>query len=184
MEMDGIVPQLQTERLLLRGFDRADASRVQVLAGHFAIADTTLSIPHPYPPGAAAEWIATHRPRFKEGKLLTLAIVLRRANLLLGSISLAICAEDRRAELGYWVGRDYWGQGIATEAARSIVHHGFAEMGLNRISAHYLERNPASGRVMEKLGMTREGLLREHHYRRDKPENVIICGILAGEWTR
>ena len=153
---------LHTQRLILRPFEIADALDVQRLAGDQAIADTTLNIPHPYEDGMAEQWISTRQPQFEAGELANFAIVLRATGELVGAIGLVINRRFDHAELGYWIGRPYWKQGFCTEAGRAVLRYGFTELNLNRIHAYYLSRNPAPGRVMEKLGMTREGLLRQH----------------------
>jgi ribosomal-protein-alanine N-acetyltransferase len=153
---------LHTQRLILRPFEIADARDVQRLAGDHAIADTTLNIPHPYEDGMAEQWIATHQPQLEAGEGRVFAIVLQATGELVGAIGLVINHRFDRAELGYWIGRPYWNQDYCTEAGRAILWYGFTELNLHRIHAYHLSRNPASGRVMEKLGMTREGLLRQH----------------------
>ena len=84
--------------------------------------------------------------------------------------------------MGYWVGKQYWNQGFCTEAASALLAYGFEELDLNRICATHLVRNPASGRVMEKLGMRKEGVLRDHFSKWDKYEDVVYFGILKREW--
>jgi [ribosomal protein S5]-alanine N-acetyltransferase len=64
--------------------------------------------------------------------------------------------------LGYWIGKPYWGRGFCTEAARAVLRYAFTELGLNRVHAYHFHHNPASGRVLQKIGMTHEGLLRQH----------------------
>jgi len=71
-------------------------------------------------------------------------------------------ADHRRAELGYWIGVPYWGKGYATEAARSVVNYGFSTLELHRIFASHVPANPASGRVLTKIGMRHEGRLLGH----------------------
>ena len=88
-----------------------------------------------------------------------------------------------RAELGYWIGKPYWGQGYCTEAARATLDFGFEQLGLNRIFAHHFARNPASGRVMQKIGMTREGRLRQHVKKWDAFEDLELYGILKDHWA-
>lgn len=173
------LPNLETPRLVLRPFGDEDAADVRRLAGDRAIADTTLRIPHPYPDGAAGAWIATHAVSFAAGHGLTLAIILRERRDLIGAIGLEINPDQQRAELGYWIGRPYWNQGYATEAGRAVVAYGFDVLGLHRIYADHLTRNPASGRVMAKLGMRPEGILREHVVKWGLYEDVARHGILA-----
>ena len=87
-----------------------------------------------------------------------------------------------RAELGYWIDRPYWNQGYCTEAGRAVLWYGFTELNLNRIHAYHLSRNPASGRVMQKLGMTREGLLRQHAKKWGKYEDIVEYGLVRQDW--
>jgi RimJ/RimL family protein N-acetyltransferase len=110
-------PTLQTTRLVLRPMTLADAARVQELVSDRAIADTTAVIPHPYPVGAAAEWIAT------------------------------------------------------------------GPLGLHRVEATHFTRNPASGRVIEKLAMRPEGIFREAFRRWGRYEDIAQRAILADEWA-
>jgi ribosomal-protein-alanine N-acetyltransferase len=175
-------PSLQTERLVLRPFQLADAADVQRLAGNRAIADTTLNIPHPYEDGLAEAWISTHLPRFEAGELVSFAIASRETGELIGAIGLVIHQRFQRAELGYWVGMPYWNQGYCTEAGRAVVDYAFATLHLNRVHACHLARNPASGRVMQKLGMTHEGLARQHVKRWETYEDLELYGILKSEW--
>jgi RimJ/RimL family protein N-acetyltransferase len=176
------LPTLRTDRLVLRPFLLSDAATVQRLAGDRAVADTTLSIPHPYADGMAEQWIATHEGAWTRHEMATLAITEAEAGLV-GAISLRIELSHRRAELGYWIGAPYWGRGYATEAARAMVAFGFEKLSLQRIYAHHFTRNPASGRVMAKVGMRREGTLRQHFFRWDQPEDVAAYRLLRTEVT-
>lgn len=175
-------PVLESARLLLRPFSAADAPEVQRLAGSRAIADTTLNIPHPYEDGMAEAWIARHPAAFDAGELATFAITLKAGGALLGAISLTIERRFDRAELGYWIAEPYWGNGYCTEAAHRVVDYGFGELRLNRIHATHLARNPASGRVMQKIGMTKEGLARQHSKKWQEFEDLVLYGLLREEW--
>jgi RimJ/RimL family protein N-acetyltransferase len=176
-------PVLETERLRLRPFAPSDAPEVQRLAGAREIADTTKRIPHPYRDGVAEAWIATHAALHEANRALTLAIE-RRGAALLGAIDLRLEEENSNAEIGYWIRVDEWGRGYATEAARAVIDHGFAALGLHRIWAGHFERNPASGRVLEKLGMAREGVLRAHVRKWGRFENLVVRAILRPEWEK
>jgi [ribosomal protein S5]-alanine N-acetyltransferase len=175
-------PTLTTERLILRPFALQDAGPVQQLAGAYQVALNTSSISHPYPDGAAEAWISTHQAQFDAGQGVHMAVTRERGALLIGAMGLALEAEHRRAELGYWIGVPYWGQGYATEAARAVLAYGFGEQGLLRITATHFARNPASGRVMQKIGMTCEGCLRRHVLRWGEPQDLVLYGILREEW--
>lgn len=175
------MPILTTPRLVLRPFVVDDAGEVQRLAGEREIAATTLTIPHPYPDGAAEEWIAGHQPAFLRGEQLILAITESDGGRLAGAISLAIKLDHRRAELGYWVGKPYWGRGYCTEAAAAMLRWGFETLALQRIHACHFSGNPASGRVMQKLGMKHEGRFRRHIQKWGEALDVEHYAILREE---
>lgn len=177
-------PTIQTERLLLRPFSKVDALAVQRLAGEKDVASTTLNIPHPYPDGLAEQWIATHREGSERGESLAFAIVRRADDVLIGTMSLQINRRHARAELAYWVGKPYWNSGYCTEAARAIVRYGFETLGLERVFARHLTRNPASGRVMQKVGMVYEGRLRKHVRKWGQFEDLELYGMLREEHAR
>ena len=175
-------PTLRTERLTLRPFIADDAFDVERLAGLREIADTTLNSPHPYPLGGAAVWIRLHGPAWIDGTSATFAIVGNKTEALVGAISLMIKREHRRAELGYWIALDCWNRGYATEASRRIIDFGFESLGLHRIEARHFVRNPASGRVMQKVGMQQEGVERDHVIKWDRHESLVVYSILEPEW--
>ncbi len=170
-------PVLETERLRLRPFCLDDAPRVRDLAGDPAIARTTLHIPHPYPEGAAERWIATHASTYYGGGGATFAVCLKDGALI-GCAGLGATPAHRRAELGYWIGVAWWNQGYCTEAARAVIAFGFREMGLHKIASRHFASNPASGRVMEKAGMAREGLLRGHFCKDGAMQDSVEFGTL------
>ena len=176
-------PTLTTARLVLRPFTVADAPDVQRLAGAREVASTTLLIPHPYEPGMAEQWISTHQERYKRGELVSFAIVRRADNTLMGCMNLRLNQPHAHAELGYWLGVPFWSQGYCTEAARAVVQYGFEVLRLHRICASYMTRNPASGRVMQKLGMTYEGCARQHVQKWGVFEDLATYGILQNEYS-
>lgn len=157
-----MIPTITTERLILRPFTLDDAPEVQKLAGAREIADTTLNIPHPYPDGAAEKWISTHQENYEKTGSVAWAVTLKDLGQLVGAIGLTTNREFDRAELGYWISRSFWGRGYCTEAAKTVLGYGFKQAKLNRIFAFYLSRNPASGKVMQKIGMKKEGEMRQH----------------------
>lgn len=178
-------PTLETERLLLRPFAPGDAPVVVRLAGARAIADTTISIPHPYEIPQADAWIAQLPEEFRRGAGVHCAIALKASGELIGAIGLrGIDTEHSQAELGFWIGAPWWNQGYASEAARRLIGYAFAEMGLNRIYAHHMVRNPASGRVLRKAGMREEGLLRQRVRKWGVFEDVVLVAALREEWPR
>ncbi|MBA2626847.1 MAG: GNAT family N-acetyltransferase [Gemmatimonadales bacterium] len=177
-----LLPTIETRRLRLRPFVAADAPAVQVYVGEWDVASTTAAIPHPYEPGMAEAWIASHSAEAAEGQGLTLAIDDRAENRLVGSIALRLAAEHARGELGYWIGKPHWRRGYVTEAAAAVMAYGFDTLELNRIEAHHLAGNTASGRVLQKLGMTREGCMRDHVRKWESFHDVEGYSILRREY--
>ena len=169
---------IETERLILRTFAPGDAAAVQSLAGHWEVYKNTRTIPHPYEDGMAEAWIAAHPEQLKQGTTIPLAITLKSSGELMGAISLKISKEDFRGELGYWLGMPFWGKGYCTEAARAMVNFGFQSLNLHKITAKHIESNPASGRVMIKLGMKLEGILLDEEYKVDQFHNLLVYGVI------
>ncbi len=176
--------EIRTQRLLLRPFRPSDAARVQLLAGEKEVASTTINIPHPYEDGMAEAWIAGQAESLASGEGIVFAVDLpsRTAEGLIGAIGLVVDLGSLRAEMGYWIGMPYWGRGLATEAAHAVLRYGFEELGLERIHAHHFARNPASGRVLEKIGMKYEGCLRRHVRKWGRYEDLAMFGILREEF--
>lgn len=174
-------PTLETERLILRPFSMADAKDVQRLAGRRAIADTTLNIPYPYEDGVAEAWIESHPEALSEGTSVTFAITRKADGVLVGAIGLADVVAGHQASLGYWIGEPFWRSGYCTEAARAVVAYAFGTLGLARVHACHFGRNPASGRVMEKIGMTYEGRRRQHVRKWGAFEDVELYGIIRSD---
>ncbi len=147
---------LETKRLVLRPFYETDALKVKSLAGDKRIADVTAHIPHPYPEGLAEKWISDHALKWAKAELASFAIILKESDLLIGCVSLKNITKSE-GELGFWVGTEYWNKGFCTEACCSVVDFGFNYFELNRIYAHHLTRNPASGKVLVKSGLINIG---------------------------
>lgn len=142
-----------------------------------------MSIPHPYEDGVAGKWIVDQQASFEADKTIDFAIILRDGGELVGSVGLkGIHKEWKSAEVGYWIGKEYWNKGYATEAARAVVGYGFEVMDLNRVHAHHMMRNPASGKVMAKLGMTQEGVSRQCLLKWGEYEDVGLWAVLKCEW--
>ena len=173
-------PTLRTARLILRPFTLDDAPAVQRLVSSYEVALNTLFIPHPYPEGGAAEWIGKHQAEFDENRIHHFAI---DDGEVAGVVALVMKAEGL-AEIGYWVGVPYWGRGYATEAAAEVVRYGFEDIGLQRIFAGHFTRNPASGRVLQKVGMQYEGTLRRHQMKWGELIDLAFYGILREEFNR
>lgn len=175
-------PPLLTERLLLRSFILEDATDVQHLAGDRDIAATLATMPHPYEDGMAERWIRSCYGKFEKDEALNFAITLKTDKNLIGGIALRLDQKNERAELGYWIGKPYWNCGYATEAAKAVVAYSFKVLKLNRIYAYHFTRNPASGRVLEKVGMRYEGYRRQHTKKWGNFEDSMGYGMLKADF--
>jgi [ribosomal protein S5]-alanine N-acetyltransferase len=174
---------LLSERLKLRPLEKKDAPFVQRLAGAAEVANTTLLIPHPYPDGAAEGFIEMTHADWDKGEQYVFAITLRSGGELCGAIGLKLSPKHERGELGYWIGVPFWKQGYCTEAARAVLEFAFERLKLNSVVAHHFVRNPASGRVLQKIGMKYEGRLRQHVKKGERFEDLECYSILRSEWV-
>jgi RimJ/RimL family protein N-acetyltransferase len=166
--------------VVLRTLRLTDAPRILELCGDWEVARMTALIPHPYLPGMAESWIASCCNDEAIGATCTYAIIRADDGLLVGAIGLTAAADGPDA-LGYWVGRPHWGRGYATAAARGIVALAFAQLDIDTVGAIHLARNPASGRVLAKCGMTKAGSeLRPH--RGGPPEEFRVWSIRREAW--
>jgi ribosomal-protein-alanine N-acetyltransferase len=176
--MNNLIPTIETDRLLLRAFNLSDSKEVQRLAGDKKVAEVTATIPHPYPDGVAEEWIKNHQADYSEGTNVCWAIELKADRKLIGCVALGISKKHKKAEIGYWIGVDYWNKGFCSEAAKEAVNYAFTNLSLNKITSRHLSVNPASGKVMQKIGMVQEGCLAQDFSRDGEFLDMIIYGLL------
>lgn len=139
-------PRLETARLVLRALRPEDAGWIERLAGDWEVARYTARIPHPYPPGAAASFLAS----LETSGELVFAIERRAERDMIGMIGLERAGDE--AEFGYWIGRPFWKQGYAGEALGALVDHAFRKLGVARVVAAAMPENPVSIRVQERHG--------------------------------
>jgi ribosomal-protein-alanine N-acetyltransferase len=136
--------EMRSARLNYRPLEAADASRVAALAGDWDIARMTARIPHPYSLVDADLWIASiGGDEFVRG--------VEHDGDLIGAVGY-IGGEAGQAEIGYWIGKPWWGNGFATEAARALMEHCFRVIGFHHLTCGHFVDNPASARVIAKLG--------------------------------
>jgi RimJ/RimL family protein N-acetyltransferase len=100
----------------------------------------------------AEKWISSQTQSWGNGTGAIYAITDKSLNTLFGTVSL-VSIKNSHAELGYWVGEPYWKNGYCTEAAKALIEFAFTRLGIVKVVAEHLSSNPASGRVMEKIGM-------------------------------
>lgn len=184
MKKPGIIPKIATERLFLRELTLMDAPFVELLAGDAKIAETALHIPHPYEEGLAERWIMDIHRKFSLGKEVVFGITSKPFESIIGAVGLVLNERFNHAELGYWVGKPYWGKRYATEAVAACVKYGFEELELNRIFANCLADNEASKRILLGIGMQEEGCLRSHVHHWNKYQDLIYYGLLRDEYFK
>ena len=149
--------RLETERLLLRPQEAADISSLVPLLNDFEVAKNLASVPHPYTEEDARGFLARGANDRATGVAYPFALVTKGANALIGGCGLRL-RDNGIFEIGYWIGRPYWGQGYASEAARRVAAFAFGELKAETLSAGWFHDNPASGRVLEKLGAVPAGV--------------------------
>lgn len=176
-------PVLETERLTLRPLDERDAPAVFEYASNPNVTRYTLFDTHRTIDDALAFVGEYARGSYLEGVPAPLGVILKKTGALIGTIGCRWASVPNRCmELGYAIGEAYWKRGYVTEAARALIAHVFAAYEVERVQAHHMTGNEASGRVMEKLGMTREGTFRSAVLRGGAFVDLHAYSVLRGEW--
>lgn len=148
-----------------------------------AVYNTTLNIPHPYSEAHADYWLQKRiAHNEKQGKEVSFAIRNASAKLIgvVSADSLEL-GDTHKAEIGYWLAKDYWGQGIMTDAVKAYINYAFEELGLLKLVAHVFELNIGSARVLEKSGFQLEGRLRKHFRKDGVLYDARIYGLLKDD---
>ncbi|MFP6741693.1 MAG: GNAT family N-acetyltransferase [Alphaproteobacteria bacterium] len=173
---------LSTARLIMRLPEASDASAVAGLANDVAVTRYTARMPHTYGLDDACDFIKVARAGAGEGTSTPFFIQLKDGGALIGGIGLELGSKQGSAEIGYWLGRDYWNQGYTTEALAAVVDFGFDELKLSVVRGNVVPENTASVRVMEKLGMTVVGHEISPAPARAADQNVDIYEMTRHEW--
>jgi 8-oxo-dGTP diphosphatase len=155
---------LRTERLAIRPLRAEDAADLHRLVNDWEVAKMLARVPFPYPRDLADEWIGSTHVERAEGRAWHLAITgIEQAGtpeereVLVGCVGLTLDAARREAELGYWVGRRFWGHGVAPEAAGRIARWALAHLGIEKLVASALVENPRSQAVLRRIGFREVG---------------------------
>ncbi|GAM14539.1 GNAT family N-acetyltransferase [Mesobacillus selenatarsenatis] len=169
---------ITTSRLILRMFQKSDAEDVARLCHNYNIYKNTLYLPYPYSIKDALSWMESHLENYEASKSYEFAVTDKESGQLFGAIALSNNQRFNHGEIAYWIGEEYWGRGFATEAAEAIVQFAFSEMKYHKVFARCFHSNPASGRVLEKLGMRKEGILIDHVRKENRYEDLVHYGII------
>lgn len=155
------LPHLRTDRLLLRPLQRKDAKDIFSYASDPEVARYVLWEPH-QSISDTRSYISYMLSLYRHGYPGSWAVVHQKTGSVIGTIGFMWYSDaNRSAEIGYSFSRQYWNQGYATESLRAVIKSSFSSLPLNRLEAQHDLRNPASGRVMKKCGMRKEGILRQ-----------------------
>jgi 8-oxo-dGTP diphosphatase len=173
-------PTLQTPRLILRPLTAGDASEIECHVADWDVARWTSSIPHPYPVGAAAAWIAS----LPSGPEMVLGLTERGQDRVIGCIGLRLDEDGRSGEFGYWVAKPKWGKGFGTEALRAYVEHAFKALALDKLTSAAMPANIGSIRVQEKAGFRRVGEESRPAPARDGDMFVELRELDRATWER
>ncbi|MEX6703034.1 GNAT family N-acetyltransferase [Peribacillus frigoritolerans] len=178
MIYDNLNKTITTKRLVLRIFQKSDAVAVTKLCNNYNIYKNTLYLPYPYTIEDALSWIEHHLDNFNANKSYEFAITDKESGKLYGAIALSNNQKFNNGEIAYWIGKKFWGNGYATEAAQAILHFALEEKQYHKVFARYFNSNPASGRVMQKFGLKKEGILIDHVRKENRFEDLVYYGII------
>lgn len=156
-------PEIKTDRLTLRRIEISDLIDLVYQANNEKIADQIFNINYPYTEADAVFRMNVVLQGFEQKNRFIFAITQVDEDKLIGEIGLNLDTDHHRAEMGYWIAEDYWGKGIATEACKAVLKFGFNELGLHKIFATHFKNNPASGKILNKIGMMQEAELKDHY---------------------
>lgn len=170
------------ESIYLEPVRSCHADEIQELASHPDVAATT-NIPHPYPKNGAWSWIMSLTPRQAAGIEYAFAIVRGSDNAVVGVTGLTnVCKGE--AELGYWIGRPFWGNGYATRASNRLIRYGFERVNLHRVYARPLLKNEASCRVLEKMGFQQDRIVPNMFPKWSEDVDLAIYELPVEQWRR
>lgn len=175
---------ITTKRLVLRLFQKSDAENVTKLCNNYNIYKNTLYLPYPYSIEDALTWFEHHLDNYNANKSYEFAITDKQSGEIYGAIALTNNQHFHNGEIAYWIGEEFWGNGYATEAAQAILKFAFEEKHYHKVFARYFESNPASGRVMQKLGMKQEGILIDHVIKENQYQNLIYYGMINSKASK
>lgn len=178
------LPTIKAERVSLRWLTESD---IESLFEVFSNAEVMRywSSPMMKEPSEAETYLYEIHENFQHGDLFQWGLALNSNDKVIGTCTLNhIDQQNRRAEIGYAMGREHWGKGYMHEALTALLNHAFGEMNLHRIEADVDPRNAASIKSLEKLGFKYEGFLRERWFVNGEICDTAFYGLLRREWHK
>lgn len=153
-------PVIETERLIISSLREEDIPFIVEYLQEKVFSELTSNIPYPYSEEDARFWLEMSERAFEMKSAFTFAI-RDKTEKIIGAIGLHDRGDDK-AELGYWLAKPFWNKGFVTEAAKAIIDFGLKELQFNKIYATHFLHNQASGKVLQKIGMEKEAVLKQH----------------------
>ncbi|EJL75682.1 GNAT family N-acetyltransferase [Chryseobacterium populi] len=172
-------PRIETERLILSQLKEKDIPFIVDYLQDKIFSELTSNIPYPYHKEDGEFWLKMSEKAFEDKTGFTFAI-RNKEEKIIGAIGLHD-REDDKAELGYWMAKPFWNNGFVTEVAKAILDFGFKELKFNKIFATYFVHNPASGKIMEKIGMEKEAVLKQHIKKEGKYFDIIMYSVFRNK---
>ena len=181
-------PVLETERLLLREWDVADAEDLFAIYSNEDVVRYT-----PITAYTTLEQAVTKAANFRDWfrvkqASVVWAVVLKDTGKIIGECSLhSLSPENQRAEVGYAYSPEVWGKGIASESIQKIIDYAFTDFSLfpiNRLEAYTDPRNTASAKLLENIGFAKEGHLRQRHIEKGEVVDSVVYAILGSEYEK
>ena len=177
------IPTLTTDRFILRKLTVDDSDDMYEYAKDQDVTTFLTWSPH-RDKGFTFEYLTYLETRYKAGEFFDWAIKCKDSGKMIGNCGFTrFDYKNDCAEIGYVINPEYKGKGIATEVVAKVIEFGFSNLLLNRIECRFIEGNSASLRVMEKNGMTFEGIMRDGMLIKGEYRNIGICSILRKDFS-
>lgn len=174
---------LETNRLLIRLYSKGDKASLYNTISRYEIYRTTYGIPQACTMGYAAKWISRVLQNARENRSYEYAVINKLSGEYVGNVGLInIDFVSRRCDISYFIHPDFWNRGFAAEAAAAMVKYSFDVLNMNRVGGMCMEKNAASAKVMEKLLMKKEGVLRDYFIKDGIKTDAAVYSILRKEY--
>lgn len=176
--------QLETERLFLNSLSYKDIPKITDYLQNPKISENVINIPFPYFEKDAIFWVNLANQGRNTGELYNFAIRSKQDKELnfMGGIGLMVNKKHNKAELGYWIAEPFWNNGFVSEAVQKIIEFAFDVLELNKITSSHFLHNPASGKVMIKNRMIKEGEIKDHFKKGDTYLDIIQYRLTREEY--
>ena len=159
---------IKTERLIIKSPELEDVDAMVTLVNNWEITKWLSNVPYPYLQSDGIGFVKRSKQKHETGSSYNYLVFFQ--DTLVGGVGLSF-QENGIYDLGYWVGKQYWGQGIATEASYALLSFGFDNLRQTKVQAGYFDGNDASARVLKKLGFVNLGRTKLF----SKSQNQVLC---------